>query len=242
MRALPSFMLGLFLVIGPSDACAGNGVLLPSCDSGNCSSPNLGMGTRPKTPAQQPEAEPPKSTASKIMDKITGFLPNLGLGPSKPKQETPQAAAPSPMAQSPASTTSKPSPPAGGNLPNTAAPQQQSDLMRAMNAPRQTYADPRLRAIKAKQERLRNRPPLILNDIDPATFATPEIIDKYPNGLSIAVAPKYTWGAGDVGNIKHVLGYEPKQIPQNCQLRLKGKVGTNEGMYAANVYAANEPC
>lgn len=249
MRVWAFLFLAILFAISASGAYADDKVLLPACESDNCSSPNLGLNTGADPAANKDSVAAPKpSLTSRIITSISNALPNLGLSPSsKPKQETPAPnATPTKRSTTAKSVLSgKDLSPGGTISPDYVSEEQRmNDLMRAVSVSpedvRPNLSDPTVKKLYDEQQRLNDRPPLIINDIDPVTFTDDKVSDKYPNNLKIAVAPGYVWGSDDVDHISSILGYKANQIPSRCQLRLDTKLSTNDGLFLTNVYAGQQ--
>jgi hypothetical protein len=78
------------------------------------------------------------------------------------------------------------------------------------------------------------RPPTILSDHDDTLISSKVSREK---NLPIALDAAYMWGSNDVRRINEALGYEPKQIPEHCQLRIDTRITSDKGLFSGIVYA-----
>lgn len=108
-------------------------------------------------------------------------------------------------------------------LPPTAAPPVDPDVAR-------------LRAwAEAEEKKLYARPPTFFDD---ERHAPPQsYLDSLPLALDVAVSDKYLWAIDDVRALSKALGYEARDIPAHCQLRLDANLTSDKGFYNTRLFS-----
>lgn len=124
----------------------------------------------------------------------------------------------------------------GGTLAPKTFTKQEAYLAKFMGNIPKIRQDPRIaKAMKpcerrrAKNEKARERDPLIIRDINMEPFDGPLL----KSATTIAAAKDYIWGRNDIELITQRLGYEEQEIVSNCQLRLNVFLNTDAQM---NIY------
>jgi hypothetical protein len=185
---------------------------------------------------------PDDNTNSASSSSDQGFsLPDLGLGNwfkktiGSPSTTTDAAAPPSsaaPAAASTAAATNEQRRLSAGLLRAAQSPQQQ-DLALQYAQVMQRLAD------REKQSEAVLKPRFI--DDRPDVAPPDSILSDMHESITVYIADKYLWGAGDVERIVRVFGYKPQSIPANCQLRLDGRVMTDQSRgYRLSIFAAQQ--
>jgi len=243
MRVLSKAAMTVFFVAGVSSAAFATSVLVPECDGGNCSKPNYGLvpGITEKKAGDAPENKPVEVPA------VTGNEP---VSQQTAKEEAPYDERKDYKTEQQlntaggASANVKITP--GGDVSKEAGAEnaKMQEFMRAAGIGQQSRVPANLP--KDLQEKLQEyleqkarekiKPPLIINDI-PLSPEDASVFDSLPGSLSVSVGQRYMWGAKDVELIKEAFGYDGRQIPANCQLRMDGVLDTTDGLYSVIVYS-----
>ena len=108
-------------------------------------------------------------------------------------------------------------------LPPTAAPPVDPDVARV-----RAWAE-------AEEKKLYARPPTLFDDdrrIPPQSY-----LDSLPLALDVAVSDKYVWAIDDVRALSKALGYEARDIPAHCQLRLDANLTSDKGFYNTRLFS-----
>jgi|GEM_PF-2298624 len=212
------------------DAFAAN-VLVPSCESGDCSQSNLGL--VPRESAEEKSPAKPEDQSALLPENLENTITTLDTTPNTTytNMTIPEAE------KKPAITNITP----GGTLDKNINISPSPSLTQTTTIPLDSGDDPTAALAKEYAEKYRKmsiKPPLFIKDYDNSIDIS-ELANLYDKSLTITVVPNYVWGENDVEPIIEALGYTAQQIPQNCQLRLDAHLTSNKdsGLYGSNVYA-----
>lgn len=217
-------ILSLFFALLSTESFA-TSVLLPECSGDNCPSYNYGL--TPSLPKKETK------DSSVFQPPAQDLETSIGAYDQQQKKTMED--------QQTQQTNIKITP--GGKVVQNAEDEKQKKLNEFIKATginsrpiTPKVDDPRLQKYLAEQQRRKNKPPLILADTD-----TPEdeVLGRedLPNSLSILLRPSYTWGAKDVEKINRDFGFQQKEIPANCQLRIDSTIKTDRGIYSGKTYS-----
>jgi len=232
MRFLTLLVLA-YLLIGTPSVYAASKVLVPDDNNTGSDMPNLGLGVTPKKPKPE-DVIPPKKTPE-------DNAPKLGLTPLPDTHHTGDTAfTPIKPPEPKKSTLDKITP--GGSLTKDPNLQRQQLIEKLLNKKNNTSIKPdtpekkELLKIFEGEKQKYVRPPRIMDEHQ-SYGMTGYYSDRLPLNLTVALMPSYTWSTGDVEQISKHLGYKPSQTPQQCQLRLDGKLKNDKGTFRGIVYA-----
>ena len=88
---------------------------------------------------------------------------------------------------------------------------------------------------EAKDKKLYNRKPMGFSDYQ--RNPPKDFLASLPLVIDVSVSEEYVWDIEDVRALSKALGYEAKNIPGHCQLRLNALFTSDKGSYTARLFS-----